>query len=246
MPGRPSGALEHQKCIAHRPGALLGALKRQMVPHTTQAPHLGRLSASFVSLAEAAQQHTIPVSKGGFRCESFHPLLLGMQFGQEVNYMDTQFHQGNFNHWWKLHLNMGQSQFGQAVEQFDRLPQQQWQLQPSLSERMAKMDDTLQYLMQMSDSHHKSTQATFRRIGRQLCHISQKLDNLESNMKYNPREECQAIITRSDKVLDERKIERKEERLSEKERKISKKQEVTVVIIYLWILEEQVNCTYKG
>ncbi|KOM57746.1 hypothetical protein LR48_Vigan11g077900 [Vigna angularis] len=31
-----------------------------------------------------------------------------------------------------------------------------------------------------------------------------------------------------------------------KERKSSKKQEVTVVIIYLWILEEQVNCTYKG
>ncbi|KOM51768.1 hypothetical protein LR48_Vigan09g042700 [Vigna angularis] len=32
----------------------------------------------------------------------------------------------------------------------------------------------------------------------------------------------------------------------QKERKSSKKQEVTVVIIYLWILEEHVNCTYKG
>ncbi|KOM55274.1 hypothetical protein LR48_Vigan10g116600 [Vigna angularis] len=32
----------------------------------------------------------------------------------------------------------------------------------------------------------------------------------------------------------------------QKERKRSKKQEVTMVIISLWILEEQVNCTYKG
>ncbi|KOM34917.1 hypothetical protein LR48_Vigan02g106700 [Vigna angularis] len=148
-----------------------------------------------------------------------------MQFGQEVNYMDTQFHQGNFNHWWKPHLNMGQNQFGQAAEQFDRLPQQQWQQQPSLSERMASIDDTLQQLMQMSDSHHKSNQASFRRIGSQLGQIIQKLDDLGSNMKANPSEECQAIITRSDKVLDERKIERKEERLSEKEKDVKEEEE---------------------
>ncbi|KOM34850.1 hypothetical protein LR48_Vigan02g100000 [Vigna angularis] len=120
---------------------------------------------------------------------------------------------------------MGQSQFGQPAEQFDRLPQQQWQQQPSLSERMAKMDDTLQQLMQMYDSHHKNTQAAFRRIGGQLCHIIQKLDDLGSNMEVNPREECQAIITRSDKVLDERKIERKEERLSEKEKDVKEEEE---------------------
>ncbi|KOM34818.1 hypothetical protein LR48_Vigan02g096800 [Vigna angularis] len=148
-----------------------------------------------------------------------------MQFGQEFNYTDTQFHQGNFNHWWKPHLNMGQSRFGQATEQFDRLPQQQWQQQPSLSKRMAKMDDTLQQLMQMSDSHHKSTQPAFKRIGRHLCHISEKLDDLGSNMKVNPMEECQAIITRSDKVLDERKIKRKEERLSEKEKDVKEEEE---------------------
>ncbi|KOM43415.1 hypothetical protein LR48_Vigan05g101900 [Vigna angularis] len=90
---------------------------------------------------------------------------------------------------------------------------------------MAKMDDTLQQLMQMSDSHHKSTQAAFRRIGGQFCHIIQKLDDLESNMKVNPMEECQAIITRSDQVLDEIKIERKEERLSEKEKDVKEEEE---------------------
>ncbi|KOM48260.1 hypothetical protein LR48_Vigan07g196400 [Vigna angularis] len=116
---------------------------------------------------------------------------------------------------------MGQSQFGQAVEQFDRLPQQQWQQQQFLSERMAKMDDTLQQLMQMSDSHHKCNQAAFRGIRSQLGRKIQKLDDLGSNTKANPREECQAIITRSDKVLDERK----EERLSEKEKDVKEEEE---------------------
>ncbi|KOM37604.1 hypothetical protein LR48_Vigan03g098600 [Vigna angularis] len=115
----------------------------------------------------------------GLQEEGFVSSACTMQFGQ-VNYMDTQFHQRNFNHWWKPHLNMGQSQFGQAVGQFDRLPQQQWQQQPSLSERMAKMNDTLQKLIQMFDSHHKNNQATFRRIGSQLGHIIQKLDDLGS------------------------------------------------------------------
>ncbi|KOM40813.1 hypothetical protein LR48_Vigan04g101100 [Vigna angularis] len=77
---------------------------------------------------------------------------------------------------------------------------------------MAKMDDTVLQLMQMSDSHHKSTEAALRRMEMQLGHILQKLDYFGGNMEVNPSEECQAIITRSDKVLDERKIERKEER----------------------------------
>ncbi|KOM25541.1 hypothetical protein LR48_Vigan115s001100 [Vigna angularis] len=77
----------------------------------------------------------------------------------------------------------------------------------------------------MSDSHHKSNQATFRRVGSQLGHIIQKRDDLGSNMKANPKEECQAIITRRDKVLDERKIETKEERLSEKEKDVKEEEE---------------------
>ncbi|KOM41089.1 hypothetical protein LR48_Vigan04g128700 [Vigna angularis] len=113
-----------------------------------------------------------------------------------------QFGQGNFNHGWKPHSTMG-----------------------PLSERIAKMDDTLQQLMQMSDSHHKNTEATRKRMEMQLGHILQKLDDFGGNMEVNPREECQAIITRGDKVLDERKIERKEERLSEKGKDVKEEEE---------------------
>ncbi|KOM31299.1 hypothetical protein LR48_Vigan01g085400 [Vigna angularis] len=94
---------------------------------------------------------------------------------------------------------MDQSQFGHSVGQFYREPQQQWQQQPSILERWAKMDDTLQQFMQMSDSHHKNNQVAFKRIGSQFVHIIQKLDDLGSNMKANPREECNAVITESGK-----------------------------------------------
>ncbi|KOM25868.1 hypothetical protein LR48_Vigan205s000500 [Vigna angularis] len=87
------------------------------------------------------------------------------------------------------------------------------------------MDDTLQQLMQMSDSHHKSTEATLRRMEMQLGQILQKLDDFRGNMEVTHREECQDIITRSDKVLDERKIERKGERLSEKEKDVKEEEE---------------------
>ncbi|KAG2394685.1 uncharacterized protein HKW66_Vig0079400 [Vigna angularis] len=38
----------------------------------------------------------------------------------------------------------------------------------------------------------------------------------------------------------------KESAFLQRKEKSSKKQEVTVVIISLWIVEEQVNCTYNG
>ncbi|KOM34751.1 hypothetical protein LR48_Vigan02g090100 [Vigna angularis] len=119
---------------------------------------------------------------------------------------------------------MDQSQFGHAAGQFYREPQQQWKQQPSISERWAKMDDTLQQFIQMSESHHNDTQAACRRM-KALCRfIIQKLDYLKESM--NPREACTTVVTESGKVLDERKIERKEEEsLSEKEKDVEENKE---------------------
>ncbi|KOM47256.1 hypothetical protein LR48_Vigan07g096000 [Vigna angularis] len=58
-----------QKRIAHRPGAL---------------SVLG-----LVSLARAAQAHTLPLSKGGFGCGSFHPLLLGFCYLMLFHYSSS-------------------------------------------------------------------------------------------------------------------------------------------------------------
>ncbi|KOM45542.1 hypothetical protein LR48_Vigan06g084800 [Vigna angularis] len=114
----------------------------------------------------------------------------------------------------------------QAAEQFDREPQQQWQQQPFISERRATLDDRLQQFIQMSKSHRNNTQAACRRMEAHCRFIIQKQNDLGSDMKANPREECTTVVTERGKVLDERKIERKEEEsLSEKEKDVEKEEE---------------------
>ncbi|KOM40823.1 hypothetical protein LR48_Vigan04g102100 [Vigna angularis] len=100
---------------------------------------------------------------------------------------------------------MDQSQFGQAVGQFERLPQQQWQQQSFVSERMAKMDDAFQQFMQESISTQKSIEASFKRMEMQIGHLIERLEDFGVDTDVNPREECQAIITRSEETLDEKR-----------------------------------------
>ncbi|KOM37727.1 hypothetical protein LR48_Vigan03g110900 [Vigna angularis] len=133
--------------------------------------------------------------------------------------MGTQFFQGNLNHWWEPHSRTDQSKFWQAVEQLENQPQQQWQQQSSVS----KLDDVFQQFMQESISTQKSIEASCKRMEMQLGHIIQKLDDFRIETEVNPREECQAIITGSDKIFNEKKIERKEkEELSEKDKDVEK------------------------
>ncbi|KOM47173.1 hypothetical protein LR48_Vigan07g087700 [Vigna angularis] len=72
---------------------------------------------------------------------------------------------------------------------------------------MAKLDGTLQQLMQMFVSHHKSTMAAIRRMEIQIGHLVEKMEEFEVNTKVNPMKECNVVITGSGKVLDERKYE---------------------------------------
>ncbi|KOM57529.1 hypothetical protein LR48_Vigan11g056200 [Vigna angularis] len=63
----------------------------------------------------------------------------------------------------------------------------------------------------------------------QIGHMIQKLDDVVVNTEVNPRKECQAIITGSDKTLDEKKIERKEkEGLNEKDKDVVEKEREVV------------------
>ncbi|KOM40723.1 hypothetical protein LR48_Vigan04g092100 [Vigna angularis] len=122
---------------------------------------------------------------------------------------------------------MNQSQFWQAAGQFENQPQQQWQQQSSLSERMAKMDDVFQQLQQESISTQKIIEASCKRMEMQIGHLIERLEDFGVETEVNPREECQAIITGSDKTLDEKEIERKEkEEWSEKDKDVEKEREV--------------------
>ncbi|KOM54818.1 hypothetical protein LR48_Vigan10g071000 [Vigna angularis] len=77
----------------------------------------------------------------------------------------------------------------------------------------------------MSESHRNNTQAECRRMKVHCRFIIQNLDDFGGNMEVSPKEECNAIITKSGKFLDERKIEIKEESLSKKEKDVEEKKE---------------------
>ncbi|KOM57688.1 hypothetical protein LR48_Vigan11g072100 [Vigna angularis] len=141
----------------------------------------------------------------------------GMQFGQEFNYMGTQFYQSNLNHWWEPHSSMDQSQFWQVAGQFENQPQQQWQQQPFLSGSLDRLEDTLQRFLKNSDSTQKSIEESCKRMEMQLRYINQRLND-DVNTEVNLKEEGQGIILESDKILDEEKLEGDEERVERKEK----------------------------
>ncbi|KOM57526.1 hypothetical protein LR48_Vigan11g055900 [Vigna angularis] len=117
----------------------------------------------------------------------------------------------------------------QAVEEFDRpSPQewpppqqwpspQQWQQQPLLSGNLDSLDNTLQRFLKNSDSIQKSIEESCKKMEMILRYISQRL-NVKVNTEVNPKEEGQAIVTESDKILDEKKIGGDEERIERKEK----------------------------
>ncbi|KOM57536.1 hypothetical protein LR48_Vigan11g056900 [Vigna angularis] len=105
----------------------------------------------------------------------------------------------------------------QAVEEFDRPSPQQWQQQPVLSESLDSLDDALQRFLKNSDATQKSIEESCKRMEMHLRYISQRLND-EVNTEVNPKEEGQAIITESDKILDEKKIGGDEEKIERKEK----------------------------
>ncbi|KOM57577.1 hypothetical protein LR48_Vigan11g061000 [Vigna angularis] len=89
------------------------------------------------------------------------------------------------------------------------------------------MDDVFQKFMQESISTQKTIEASCKRMEMQIGHSIETLEDFRVETEVNPREECQAIITRSDKTLDEKELERKEkEELSEKDKDVKKEREV--------------------
>ncbi|KOM25622.1 hypothetical protein LR48_Vigan125s001200 [Vigna angularis] len=110
--------------------------------------------------------------------------------------------------------------------------QKQWQQQPTPIEKTTKFEDTFQQFMKMSVSCCKNVEAAFNSMKMHIGQLVNKMEGCEKNAKGNLREECKTIVTRSGKVLEERKIERKEkenesgkETLEWKERVEKKKRE---------------------
>ncbi|KOM34686.1 hypothetical protein LR48_Vigan02g083600 [Vigna angularis] len=130
---------------------------------------------------------------------------------EDVNYMTNQYRQGSYNQGWKPHPSIGREQSGQAGQTGQFNKQQQ---QPFLS---GSLEDTLQRFLKNSDSTQKSIEESCKRMEMHFRCISQRLND-EVNTEVNLKEEGQIIITESDKILDEEKLEREEEKVERKEK----------------------------
>ncbi|KHN11127.1 hypothetical protein glysoja_033681, partial [Glycine soja] len=73
---------------------------------------------------------------------------------------------------------------------------------PDLYERTTKLEDTLTQFMQVSLSNHKSTESVIKNLEIQVGQLAKQLaenssGNLGANTEKNPKEECEVMITRS-------------------------------------------------
>ncbi|KAH1206429.1 hypothetical protein GmHk_16G046878 [Glycine max] len=154
---------------------------------------------------------------------------------KEVNYMANQNRQGfhlgvyagyqqggNFSH------NKGQGWRSHPRNQFNkdqggpsnRPPNQG----PDLYERTTKLEDTLTQFMQVSLSNHKSTESVIKNLEIQVGQLAKQLaenssGNLGANTEKNPKEECEVMITRSQRrVLVEKESKNNEGELAEEEK----------------------------
>nr|KYP48031.1 hypothetical protein KK1_030322 [Cajanus cajan] len=75
-----------------------------------------------------------------------------------------------------------------------------------MHERTSKLEDTLNQLMQVSMNNQKNTEASIKNLEVQVGQLAKQLADMSkgpflANTKTNPKEYCQAITTRSGKVV---------------------------------------------
>lgn len=82
-------------------------------------------------------------------------------------------------------------------------------------DKTSKLKEALQQFMQVSISNHKSsTEASIRNLEIQVGQLAKKLEeksnkNFVANTDVNPKEEYNAIMTRSGKIIVERDGEKR-------------------------------------
>ncbi|XP_020208550.1 uncharacterized protein LOC109793496 [Cajanus cajan] len=175
---------------------------------------------------------------------------------EEVNYLGNQPKGGNFNsrnyntnnymqgnQGWRNNANSNQG-YGWRNEagpsnRPPQQPQQQQHVYPSMHERINKLEETLNQFMQVSMNNQKNTEASIKNLEVQVGQLAKQLADMSggpfsANTETNPKEYCQAITTRSGKVVGSdvgvsEKNERVEgegnDQLREVEKKIEKEDE---------------------
>ncbi|KAK7395179.1 hypothetical protein VNO78_15726 [Psophocarpus tetragonolobus] len=135
-------------------------------------------------------------------------------------------------HW--VENNQGQN-FGwkqDAGPSHRQPPYQHQQQNPSVYERTAKLEDTLEKFIQASITNQKNTEASIINLETQVGQLAKQLSDQQAghflaNTQTNPKEHCKSITTRSGKivgrgirdnlVVEEEVLERKENKKEKNE-----------------------------
>jgi len=155
---------------------------------------------------------------------------------EEVSYMGNQGRPGNYNQGWRPQQNLGQ------VGPSNRPPHKQTYQHPSLSDRTSKLEDMMQQFMQMSIQNQKNTDASIKNLEVQVGQLAKQLadqqgGSFSANTQANPKEQCQAIFTRSGKEVGLGSKEKVEAREKKKNEETIQEEEVDEEIV----VEEEVN-----
>ncbi|XP_047166272.1 uncharacterized protein LOC124835393 [Vigna umbellata] len=130
----------------------------------------------------------------------------------EIQYVSNQGRSGNFsnnNNFSQRWRNNQSQNFGwkQDVGPSNRQPPYQHQQQnPSVYERITKLEDTLEKFMQASMTNQKNTEASIRNLETQVGQLAKQLSDQQAghfsaNTQTNPKEHCKSITTRSGKIV---------------------------------------------
>ncbi|XP_057419052.1 uncharacterized protein LOC130713292 [Lotus japonicus] len=177
-------------------------------------------------------------------CAGDHHTSSCDQNQEEVNYVGNQQRQGQYQ---GNYPKGGNQKYNQPWRQdacpsssrAPPLPYQNQQYQQPPVDRTAKLEDTLNQFMQVSISNHKNTDASIKNLEIQVGQMAKQLSQrtteqkgkFHANTEDNPREHCNAIFTRSGRVVggevdvDEKKNESHDPKESEKEEEVEKEEE---------------------
>ncbi|KAL5162407.1 hypothetical protein HKD37_07G019529 [Glycine soja] len=124
---------------------------------------------------------------------------------------------------------------------------------PNIFQRTTNLKETLTQFMQVTMSNHKSTESALKNLEIQLGQLAKQLaekssNNFGANTKKNPKEECNAVMTRNKKrlVVDDKDKVALEKQIVVKDDTEKNKEEVTDVTSQesekpLMVKEKEIN-----
>ncbi|XP_057426284.1 uncharacterized protein LOC130719689 [Lotus japonicus] len=210
---------QHHRGPPRRGGMIeLGATDAVLAQNKQLQQQLDEVKQKLADLPKQLKEmHDSSSRKQVYRCDvcaGDHHTSSCDQNQEEVNYVGNQQRQGQYQNNYPRGGNQYNNQpwrqdTGPSSSRAPPLPYQNHQYQQPPVDRTAKLEDTLTQFMQVSISNQKNTDAFIKNLEVQVGQMAKQLSHLtteqkgkfHANTEDNPREHCNAIFTRSGRVV---------------------------------------------